>query len=316
MNDVLDSEERDALEAEEEVEDEAGMSSYRLTGENITLRRYMPALEVINKHIQDDLSEFLEKFVRKELAVEIDVVEMLSFDEFIQTQELITCMNYISAKPLAGLFITNYTCELIFQLVNLYFGASNMDATREKDLPFSMTEKNLAKQMMEAMCQLMSDAWKDVVPLDMQVSHIEYDTEYSKTFAPAEMLIVSTFSVIICEKRYQLHVVLPLSSIEPIKEPLRNVEHGDHPIQSPLWSQKFTEGVIDAELNITARLTDVRVKVANLVAYKTGDIIPIDMPENITLHVNGTPILDGKFGASNGHKAVQINQWLVAPQPV
>ncbi|NRB38126.1 MAG: flagellar motor switch protein FliM [Pseudomonadales bacterium] len=314
MSDVLDPDEREALQAVEDAEpDEGEMSSYNLTGENITLRRYMPALEVINKHIQDDLSEFLQDFVRSPLAVEVESVEMLSFDDFVQTQEIITCINYISAKPLHGLFVTNLTAELIFQLVNLYFGASNTEVERDKDQPFSITEMNLAKQMMDAMCVLMSEAWKDVVPLDMQVDKVEYDTEYSKEFAPAEMLIVTTMSILINEKKSMLHVLLPLSSIEPIKEPLRNIEQGDHPIQNTAWSKKFTEGVIDAELEVVARLTDVKVRVGDLVAFKAGDIIPIEMPDHIILHAGGTAILDGKFGASNGHKAVQLNQWLVDP---
>ena len=143
MSDVLEPEEREALQAVEEAEPAEGeMASYNLAGENITLRRYLPALEVINKHIQDDLQEFLSKFLRRELEVEVDTLEMISFDEFLQKQELITCLNYLKAEPLHGLFVVNFTADFVFHLVNLYFGASISDGERDKEQLFSTTEIN------------------------------------------------------------------------------------------------------------------------------------------------------------------------------
>jgi len=39
---------------------------------------------------------------------------------------------------------------------------------------------------------------------------------------------------------------------------------------------------------------------------KTGDVIPIDIPEDFILEANGIPVFKGKMGISNENLAIKI----------
>jgi flagellar motor switch protein FliM len=47
---------------------------------------------------------------------------------------------------------------------------------------------------------------------------------------------------------------------------------------------------------------------------RAGDVIPIDIPELVTLEAVDTPVFRGKFGIYNGSRAVKILRKIVPDQ--
>jgi flagellar motor switch protein FliM len=45
-------------------------------------------------------------------------------------------------------------------------------------------------------------------------------------------------------------------------------------------------------------------------ALRDGDIIPVEMPEEVFAQVDGIPIFSGRYGVSNGKIAVQLEKHL------
>ena len=54
-----------------------------------------------------------------------------------------------------------------------------------------------------------------------------------------------------------------------------------------------------AEANITVR---------DLMNLKAGDVIPIDLPEKVTLRAEDIPVFRGRFGVSQGNRAIKITE--------
>ena len=42
--------------------------------------------------------------------------------------------------------------------------------------------------------------------------------------------------------------------------------------------------------------------------FKVGDVVPIEMPEFVTVRANNVPTFKGKLGMSNEHYSVQMEE--------
>ena len=47
---------------------------------------------------------------------------------------------------------------------------------------------------------------------------------------------------------------------------------------------------------------------------RAGDVIPIDLPDTVTLEAEDTPVFRGKFGIHNGSRAVKVVQKIIPDQ--
>jgi flagellar motor switch protein FliM len=55
-------------------------------------------------------------------------------------------------------------------------------------------------------------------------------------------------------------------------------------------------------------LGQTELTLRDVVGLKAGDVIPIDLPRNVTAKVQGVPIFRGQFGVSRGSYAVKLTE--------
>ena len=63
---------------------------------------------------------------------------------------------------------------------------------------------------------------------------------------------------------------------------------------------------MEAVVPIRAKIVERKLSLKNLVGLKAGDIIPVEMPEHVTLQANGIPVFKTSLGTSKGNVAVKV----------
>lgn len=64
------------------------------------------------------------------------------------------------------------------------------------------------------------------------------------------------------------------------------------------------------DVKLTADLGSTRVSLRQVANLKVGDIIPLDIPENINAHIDGVNILECKYGIQGGRYALRVEQFI------
>ena len=59
---------------------------------------------------------------------------------------------------------------------------------------------------------------------------------------------------------------------------------------------------------MSCELTEVELPLVDLLNLREGDILPISMPDTLTLRAEDIPVLRGKLGESKGSKAIKITE--------
>jgi len=61
-------------------------------------------------------------------------------------------------------------------------------------------------------------------------------------------------------------------------------------------------------VNIQAIFAEKELRVSDLLNFEAGDIIPIDMPEQMLVLAEDMPVMRGQYGEYQGNAAVKIDE--------
>ena len=315
MQDLLSQDEIDALlhgvddgdiGPEEEV-DAAGIKSYDLTSNDRIVRGRMPTLEMINERFARYTRISMFNFLRRSADVASGGVQIMKFGEYIHTLYVPTSLNLVKMRPLRGTALFILDAKLVFKLVDNFFGGDGRHAKIE-GREFTPTEVRVVQLILTQVFNDMMEAWSPVIPVEFEYVGSEVNPAMANIVSPSEVVVVSTFHIELDGGGGDLHLTIPYSMIEPMREVLDAGFQSDVDDVDERWQQSPREDILEAPVEIHGTLAQRDITLREVAALKTGDVIPIEIPEDFVLEANGIPIFTGKMGISNENLAVKIKE--------
>ncbi|MEJ2404905.1 MAG: FliM/FliN family flagellar motor switch protein, partial [Candidatus Thiodiazotropha sp.] len=80
------------------------------------------------------------------------------------------------------------------------------------------------------------------------------------------------------------------------------------------WEHSLKEEIMSAQVELSSTLTEVQMSVRQLANLKQGDVIPIEMPEEVVVEAADVPIFKARLGLSDGNYALKISDWMKTNQ--
>ncbi len=118
--------------------------------------------------------------------------------------------------------------------------------------------------------------------------------------SPSEVVVVSTFHIELDGGGGELHITLPYSMIEPVRELLDAGVQSDIDEKDDRWGKSLEHDIKELNVRLEATIVSAEIQLSDVLNFKAGDIIPVDMPEFLIVKANGLPTIKGKLGVSNG----------------
>jgi flagellar motor switch protein FliM len=99
---------------------------------------------------------------------------------------------------------------------------------------------------------------------------------------------------------------MPYSMIEPIRDMLDAGFQSDVDDQDERWVNALREDILDVSVPLGATVASRQLKLRDILHMQPGDVIPVDLPDQVLLCANGVPAFTVKLGAHKGKLAFQI----------
>jgi flagellar motor switch protein FliM len=179
---------------------------------------------------------------------------------------------------------------------------------RLKVAKFTPTELRVVQLILAQVFKDMKEAWHAVLDLDFEYYGSEVNPAMANIVSPSEVVVVSTFHIELDGGGGDLHIAMPYSMIEPIREVLDAGVQSDIDDVDERWVLSLQEDIQSAKVPIHGTLVQREISLREVAAFKAGDVIPIEMPEDFILQANGTPIFRGQLGISNENLAIKIKE--------
>ncbi len=271
------------------------------------VRGRMPTLEMINERFARLFRISLFNMLRRTPEISVAPIQMSKFSEYVHSLHVPTNLNLIGIKPLRGTGLLILDPTLVFAVVDNFFGGTGRHAKIE-GREFTATEYRIIHMMLKNAFTDMKEAWSHVFNLDFEYQNSEINPHFANIVSPTEIVVITKFHIELDGGGGDLHLTMPYSMIEPMREILDAGVQSDRVEHDERWLQSMREEIEDAEVEISLHLGRSRLTVGELVNLKPGDILPTDFDGKATMLAEDVPLFKGTFGASRGQQAIKLEQ--------
>lgn len=326
MNQVLSQSEVDALLAavsEGEVAsggeggvetNDKGVVVYDLTSQDRIIRGRMPQLDVIYERFMRSFRVSLSSALRRIATLNHASTDFLKFGEFINTLPMPTCMSVLRFNGLRGSALFVIESKLAYALVDNFFGGADRPYTKVDGKDFTPIELSIVRKVVELAIQDLENAWSSVAKIDCSFVRTEVNPQFVGIVPPTDVVIASTFDVELESANGTITLVVPYSTIEPIKQKLSSgFQVESDQTDKKLWAAAFKEQLVDMDVDVLVHLGETSISVEDLMALKVGDVIPLDQDVSgeFDIQIESVKKYKGYYGISHGNVAIQVTRPIV-----
>lgn len=313
MQDLLSQDEIDALlhgvddgDINTDGDDDPGaVKSYDLTSQDRIVRGRMPTLEMINERFARYTRISMFNLLRRSADVSLGGVQIQKFGEYVHTLYVPTSLNMVKFRPLRGTALVILDARLVFKLVDNFFGGDGRHAKIE-GREFTPTELRVVQMVLNQAFVDLAEAWKAVLPIEFEFINSEVNPSMANIVSPSEVVVVSTFHVELDGGGGDLHITIPYSMIEPIREMLDAGLQSDTDERDDRWVTALRNDVMDAKVKLECELARREITLRDIVNMKAGDVVPIEWPEFQIVTANKVPMFRSQLGQSNDNLALKV----------
>jgi len=316
VSDILSQDEIDALlhgvdsgNVETEKDDplpDGSARPYNFTSQDRIVRGRLPTLEMINERFARHFRISLFNMLRRSPEISVGGVQMLKFAEYVHSLFVPTSLNMVQIQPLRGTALFIFDPKLVFIVVDNFFGGEGRFYTRIEGREFTPTEMRVIQMLLQQVFKDLKEAWTPVMKVDFEYQSSEVNPQFANIVSPTEVVVVTTFHIELDGGGGDLHVTMPYSMIEPIRELLDAGMQSDRSDVDERWLIALRDEMQEVPIEVSAILAEADINIRDLLNMKAGDVIPINMPDTVMLRAENVPIYRGIFGVSGGKNSIKV----------
>lgn len=294
----------------EDGQSDANIQPYDLTNQDRVIRGRMPILEIIYERFIRQFRVSLSNSLRKISTISMISTDLLKFGEFVNTLPIPSCMCIMRFNELRGPALIVFESKLAYAIIDSYFGGTDRPFTKIEGKEFTSIELSFMRRVMDMAINDLEEAWAPVHRIDAQYVRTEINPQFVGVVPPSDVIITTTFEVEFESASGTIMVVIPYSTIEPIKQKLSSSYQTDNDVVDTLWTRSMQEHIQHAQATAVVKLGETEMTIGDLVGLQVGDIIPLsqEVSGELDLEIEDSKKLKCLIGVYKGSRAVQITR--------
>ena len=295
--------------------DTGEIRDYNLASQERIVRGRMPTMEIINERFGRNIRTGLFNFIRKSPEIAIGGIKVQKYSAFLREIVVPTNFNIVSVRPLRGSGLIVCDPTLVFAVIDALFGGAGKYHTRIEGRDFSPTEQRIITRLVDVITTCYKKAWHGIYPLELDYQRSEMQPQFANIATPSEIVVATSFTLEIGDTSGTIHFCIPYATLEPIRDVLYSTVQGDSNEPDRRWVNLMKKQIQAAQVELIAELATAPATVEQLLSFKAGDFIELDLHQIIQAKVVGVPVFDCHYGTSNGKYALKVDQLLTGSEP-
>ncbi|SAI71229.1 flagellar motor switch protein FliM [Bordetella ansorpii] len=288
-----------------------GTRAYDLSSPDRVVRRRMQTLELINERFARGMRNVLLNFMRRSADISVGAIRIQKYADFERNLPVPSNLNMIQMRPLRGTALFTYDPNLVFLVIDSLFGGDGRYHTRVEGRDFTNTEQRIIRRLLNLTLECYGRSWEPVYPIEFEYVRSEMHTKFASITGDNEVVVVTPFHIEFGATGGDLNICLPYSMIEPVRDLLtRPLQETALEEVDQRWTQQLSKQVRSADVQVAAEFGRIPSSIGELMRLKVGDVLPIDVPQTVTAHIDGVPIMECGYGVFNGQYALRVQNML------
>ncbi|MBU3132182.1 flagellar motor switch protein FliM [Clostridium gasigenes] len=234
---------------------------------------HIRTLEMVHDNFARIISNYLSGQLRKNVKVDIQSVEQITYEEFIHSIPNPTIITLFKMAPLQGNILLEINPEFSFQILDILLGGTGDRISVNKE--FSDIDKNIMREVTTDLIKNLVLAWEEVLEVEPVFEELITNPTANQTLAPNEAVALLNFSVEIGKKTTYMNLCIPYLSVEKVLDKLivqywfRN-EVTDELEES---TEKIKDLLKTVDVSMRAEIGDVEITIDEFLKLVNGDVL-------------------------------------------
>jgi flagellar motor switch protein FliM len=272
------------------------------------IRGRMPTLEILNDYFSRLFRNTISMALRKVIDFGPRGVQMMKFGEFIRALPVPCSLHVYKMEPLRGHALLVLDPKLVFTLVDIFLGGSGKTSFRIEGREFTAVESRLIHKVVTMILADLEKAWNTIHPLTVHYVRSEINPQFVSIVSPSDLVMTIPFGVELGQFTGLVTLIIPYSTIEPIKAKLYSGFQSDQLEIDKSWVERFVDRLKNSEVEVSVEFSRRQIMAQELLKLKEGDILPLGkgIEELLLAKIQGVPKFLGRGGLYGANKAFQI----------
>ncbi len=265
-------------------------------------------LRTIGEGFAKLLSAYFTTLFRVPADVKLNTIEEIAYEQFLKTRPETDALWTFKMDKYAGHGVIEMEPVFAFSIVDRLFGGDGKPNLGGRSA--TQIEQTLLRRVIHRLLQMWDQSWSNIVTVSSSVQVYESNPYLVQIAAKNEPVILLGFSVQNNKKSFQINVVLPLTTLEPL---MRIMGEQSWSFMLPKErdeseQEKMRSLLLKAKIPFKVLLGKTKMSFEDFLDLEPGDVLVLDQVENKPLNalVGSKESYKVKPGIVNRRKAVKI----------
>lgn len=269
----------------------------------------LPMLEIVFERVVRLLTTALRNLTSETVDITIKDFSSQRFSSFYDTikpPSSIVVFKVIEWENLGLVVMDN---AIVYSLLDLLFGGKkNESSPKVEGRGHTYIEQALIKQIGEVILSEISAAFDAVSPATCVFERLESNPNFAAITRPGDAIILLKLDINLDGRGGIIDVVIPYSTIEPIKTQLQQVFIGEKFGSDSAWEENILEKVYAIDLPLEAVIVDKHKTLNEIAKLKVGDTIitSYKKDDDVLVRCEGYNLFKGQVGKHEDKVAISI----------
>jgi flagellar motor switch protein FliM len=268
----------------------------------------LTGLERMSEKLARAIKPAVEPLARMRVQVAPLPLEIKTYGEWQATLPEFMSLNFYRLRPLKGGMLLVIEPEFIAGLVESFYGGTPSTVRRPKTTDFTASEELLLHRLLDKIVGILVRHWREVTPVESSLAGRETNIAHLAFLRPEEPVVLQRFEVSSGIAPTTIAILYPLAMLRPIEEKMAARVQDEDINATVEWRARLGEALEEVTLPVRSVLARPEISVAELLALKPGDVIPINLPPRTPLLAGARRIAEGVIGEQDGRAALRIEK--------
>jgi flagellar motor switch protein FliM len=277
----------------------------------------LPMLEIVFDRLVRLMTTSLRNFTSDNVEVSLDRITSVRFGDYLNSIPLPAILAVFKAEEWDNFGLVTVNSSLIYSIIDVLLGGRRgPSAIRIEGRPYTTIESNLVKRMIEVVLADAELAFKPLSPVKFNIDRLETNPRFAAISRPANAAILVRLRIDMEDRGGNVELLLPYSTIEPIRDVLLQMFMGEKFGRDPIWEGHLATEIGQAQIAVDAVLYEAQLPLRQLMTLGLGDTLTLELKPDAMVSVRcGNIILtEGRMGRVGDRVAVRIAKNLRKPR--
>ncbi len=277
----------------------------------------LPMLEIVFDRLVRLSTTSLRNFTSDNVEVALDSISSVRFGDYLNSIPLPAILSVIKAEEWDNFGLFTVDSALIYSMIDVLLGGRRVGGNiRIEGRPYTTIEMALARRMIEVILEDTHKAFEPLTEVNFRIERLETNPRFAAISRPANAAILIELRIEMDDRGGKVEILLPYSTIEPIREQLLQMYMGEKFGRDPIWEGHLATEIFAADVEIDAILHEVKLPLSRVLGLKPGDTVMFDRSPNdpIKLRCGDVEITEAIMGHIGNNVSVRVSRPLNPPK--